>query len=46
MELEHREDHAEAKLQNVEPSEPQAEQVTFTAPLASEGLEQVRDSHC
>ncbi|MBH5402115.1 hypothetical protein HZZ13_30625 [Bradyrhizobium sp. CNPSo 4010] len=46
MEREHREDHAEAELQNPEPSVPRAEQVPFTAPLASEGLEQVRDSHC
>ena len=46
MELENREDHAEAKLPNAEPSAPRAEQATFTAPLTSEGLEQVRDSNC
>ncbi|WP_448044487.1 hypothetical protein [Bradyrhizobium liaoningense] len=46
MEPEHREDRAEVKRQNTERSEPRAEQATFTTPLASEGLEGVRDSHC
>lgn len=46
MELEHREDHAEVERHKTERSEPRAEQVTFTTPLASEGLEGVRDSHC
>ncbi|SDH99968.1 hypothetical protein SAMN05216338_10164 [Bradyrhizobium sp. Rc2d] len=45
MELEHRENR-EAKRQKQERSEPDAEQATLTTPLASEGLEQVRDSHC
>lgn len=46
MELEHREDHAEVERQKTERSEPRAEQATLTTPLASEGLEGVRDSHC
>ncbi len=46
MEPEHREDHAEIKRQNTERSEPRAEQAAFATPLASEGLEGVRDSHC
>ncbi|MBR0957638.1 hypothetical protein [Bradyrhizobium japonicum] len=46
MELEHREDKAKVERQKTERPEPRAEQVTLTTPLASEGLEQVRDSHC
>ncbi|WP_164937207.1 hypothetical protein [Bradyrhizobium vignae] len=46
MELEHREERGEVERQKTERSEPRAEQATFTTPLASEGLEQVRDSHC
>ncbi|WP_167406687.1 hypothetical protein [Bradyrhizobium forestalis] len=47
MELKHRKDNAaEVERQKTERPEPRAEQVTFTTPLASEGLEQVRDSHC
>jgi len=45
MEPEHREDH-DVERQRAESSEPGAEQTTFTTPFASEGLEQVRDSHC
>ncbi|WP_407118649.1 hypothetical protein [Bradyrhizobium sp. LMG 9283] len=46
MELEHREGQGEVERQKTERSEPRAEQAPFTTPLASEGLEQVRDSHC
>ncbi|WP_174221574.1 hypothetical protein [Bradyrhizobium vignae] len=46
MELEHREERDEVERQKTERSEPRAERAAFTTPLASEGLEQVRDSHC
>ncbi|RZN07846.1 hypothetical protein CWO91_25490 [Bradyrhizobium genosp. SA-3] len=45
MELEHRENR-KAERQKQERSQPDTEQTTLTTPLASEGLEQVRDSHC
>jgi len=46
MELEHREDHADVEPQMAERSEPGLGQAVLTTPFASEGLEQVRDSHC
>ena len=46
MELEHREDRSDVERQKTENSEPGADQATLTTPFASEGLEQVRDSHC
>lgn len=50
MKPEHREDshkpEPQTERQTKERPEPKAEQATFTAPFASEGLEQVRDNHC
>lgn len=46
MEPEHREDHHAPDRPATARPEPRAEQTTFTAPFASEGLESVRDSHC
>ncbi|MBB4260850.1 hypothetical protein GGD64_004891 [Bradyrhizobium sp. CIR3A] len=46
MEPEHREDRRDVERRKTEHSEPSAEHATLTTPLASEGLEQVRDSHC
>lgn len=46
MELEQREDRGEVERQETEHSEQSADQATLTTPFASEGLEQVRDSHC
>ena len=46
MELEHREDHGNVEPQTTERSEPGTRQAALTMPFASEGLEQVRDSHC
>jgi len=46
MELEPREDHADAEPQTAEGSEPGTGQTALTTPFASEGLEQLRDSHC
>ncbi|SFU66383.1 MULTISPECIES: hypothetical protein [Bradyrhizobium] len=46
MELEHREDRTDRDAQAAKPSVPNADRTAFTPPFASEGLEQVRDSHC
>jgi hypothetical protein len=46
MELEHREDHADVEPQRTEGSESGTDQAALTTPFASEGLEQLRDSHC
>lgn len=46
MELEHREDRADKDAPATEQSATNADQAAFTPPFASEGLEQVRDSHC
>lgn len=46
MEPDHSEVRHEPGRQTPERSEPSAEKAAFTAPFASEGLEQVRDSHC
>lgn len=46
MELELRKDRHASEPTEAKRSEPNAEQAPFTAPFASEGLEQVRDSHC
>lgn len=46
MELEHREDHVDVEPHTTERSEPNIGQAALTTPFASEGLEQVRDSHC
>ncbi|WFU28206.1 hypothetical protein QA649_18875 [Bradyrhizobium sp. CB1717] len=46
MELELHKDHHASEPKDSKHSEPNAEQAAFTAPFASEGLEQVRDSHC
>jgi hypothetical protein len=46
MELEHREDHPDAEPQTTEGSEPGTQRGALTTPLSSEGLEQLRDSHC
>lgn len=46
MEPEHREDHADVEPQTSERSDSSTGQAALTTPLASEGLEQLRDSHC
>lgn len=46
MEPKPREDQTASARQATEQSAPNADQAAFTAPFASEGLEQVRDSHC
>ena len=46
MELEPREDHTDVEQQTTEGSEPGTGQAALTAPFVSEGLEQLRDSHC
>jgi hypothetical protein len=46
MEPDHSEVSHEPGPQTPERSEPRAEKAAFTAPFASEGLEQVRGSHC
>lgn len=46
MELENREDHAEVEPQTTERCEPGTGPAALTTPFASEGLEQLRDSHC
>jgi hypothetical protein len=46
MEPEHREDHPASDRQATERSAPKTDKTAFTAPFASEGLEQLRDSHC
>ncbi|WP_199581166.1 hypothetical protein [Bradyrhizobium sp. MOS003] len=46
MELEPREDHGHVEPKPTERSEPGTGRFAFTTPFASEGLEQVRDSHC
>lgn len=46
MEPDHSEVRHEPGRKTPERSEPSAEKAAFTAPFASEGLEQVRDSHC
>lgn len=46
MEPERSEDRHESDQQPTERSESNAEQTIFTPPFATEGLEQVRDSHC
>lgn len=45
MELEH-EDRADVAPRTTERSEPVTGHAALTTPFASEGLEQVRDSHC
>ncbi|WP_198024719.1 MULTISPECIES: hypothetical protein [Bradyrhizobium] len=46
MELERNEDHDTSERTKAERSGSGTEQAVFTPPFASEGLEQVRDSHC
>ncbi|MBR0987824.1 MULTISPECIES: hypothetical protein [Bradyrhizobium] len=46
MELEHREDHRDVEPQTTERSQSSPGQAALTTPFASEGLEQLRDSHC
>ncbi len=46
MELEHHQDHADVEPPTTERSEPITGQHALTTPFASEGLEQLRDSHC
>jgi len=46
MELEHGEDHGNVEPQPTERSEPGTRGAALTMPFASEGLEQLRDSHC
>lgn len=46
MELEHQDErHDQDRRQTEKPASP-AEQAAVNPPFASEGLEQVRDSHC
>ncbi|WP_167353954.1 hypothetical protein [Bradyrhizobium manausense] len=46
MELEQHDKHRESNRQHTEPVVSPAEQAAVDPPFASEGLEQVRDSHC
>ena len=46
MELEQHDERGESKRQHTEPVASPAEQAAVRPPFASEGLEQVRDSHC
>jgi hypothetical protein len=46
MELEPHEDPRHVEPQTTERSEPGTRRIALTMPFASEGLEQVRDSHC
>jgi hypothetical protein len=46
MEPKLREDRAASDRQATERSVPKPDKTGFTAPFASEGLEQLRDSHC
>ena len=46
MELEHCDNHSDVETKTTEGSEPGAGQAALTTPFASEGLEQLRDSHC
>ena len=45
MELEQHDDR-ESKRPHTEPAAPRDDYAAISPPLASEGLEQVRDSHC
>jgi hypothetical protein len=46
MELEQHDERRESNRQPSEPAAPRAEQAAARPPFASEGLEQLRDSHC
>jgi len=46
MELEQHDERREQNRQHSEPVASRAEQAAVDPPFASEGLEQVRDSHC
>ncbi|MCG2630859.1 hypothetical protein L6654_29950 [Bradyrhizobium sp. WYCCWR 13023] len=46
MELEQRDERRKSNRQPAEPAASRAEQAAVDPPFASEGLEQVRDSHC
>jgi hypothetical protein len=46
MELEQHDERHESNRQHTEPAAPRAEQAAVDPPLASEGLERLRDSHC
>ena len=46
MELEQHDERRETTRQRAEPVASQAEHAAVSPPFASEGLEQVRDSHC
>jgi hypothetical protein len=46
MEPKLREDHHASDRTETKRPEPNAEPTAFIAPFASEGLEQLRDSHC
>lgn len=46
MESDHREDQQAPEPQATERSASNTDRAAFTAPFASEGLEQLRDSHC
>jgi hypothetical protein len=46
MESDHRDDDQSSEPRVADRSASNAEQAPFTPPFASEGLEQVRDSHC
>lgn len=46
MEPEHRQDRTASDRPVPERSAPKTDKTAFTAPFASEGLEQVRGSHC
>ncbi|QQN62412.1 hypothetical protein JIR23_22970 [Bradyrhizobium diazoefficiens] len=46
MELEQHDEHHDQDRRQTEKSASPAEQAVFNPPFASEGLEQIRDSHC
>lgn len=46
MELEHHDERHDQDRRQTEKPAPPAEQAVVNPPFASEGLEQVRDSHC
>jgi hypothetical protein len=46
MELEHQDERHDQDRRQTEKSTSRAEQAVVNPPFASEGLEQVRDSHC
>lgn len=46
MELQQHDERRESNRPHIEPVAPRAQQAAVNPPFASEGLEQLRDSHC